>query len=310
MSNLLIVGSLNMDTVINVKDMPKPGETVLGKNYELCPGGKGANQAYAAGKLGADVSMIGLVGKDDNGMKLLLNLQSVGVNTSGIQTLDNITSGTAFITVDDEGENSIIVISGANYELRKEHIDNHMDLIDQCDAVIVQLEVPIDVVTYLARIAKSKNKLVILDPAPAPAPTNLPLELIKNVDIMKPNETELHALTGMKTESIEQIVQASRSLIEKGVKKVIVTVGSKGTVLVTENDYKIFPPRKVAAVDTTAAGDSFTAAFATKLIEGFSYDDAIKFGNIVSSIVVTRKGAQNSMPSYEEAIKIYNNYFE
>lgn len=308
MSNLLIVGSLNMDTVINVKDMPKPGETVLGKNYELCPGGKGANQAYAAGKLGADVSMIGLVGKDDNGMKLLLNLQSVGVNTSGIQTLDNITSGTAFITVDDEGENSIIVISGANYELRKEHIDNHMDLIDQCDAVIVQLEVPIDVVTYLARIAKSKNKLVILDPAPAP--TNLPLELIKNVDIMKPNETELHALTGMKTESIEQIVQASRSLIEQGVKKVIVTVGSKGTVLVTENDYKIFPPRKVAAVDTTAAGDSFTAAFATKLIEGFSYDDAIKFANIVSSIVVTRKGAQNSMPSYEEAIKVYNNYFE
>jgi len=307
-SNLLIVGSLNMDTVINVKDMPKPGETVLGKNYELCPGGKGANQAYAAGKLGADVSMIGLVGKDDNGMKLLLNLQSVGVNTSGIQTLDNITSGTAFITVDDEGENSIIVISGANYELRKEHIDNHMDLIDQCDAVIVQLEVPIDVVTYLARIAKSKNKLVILDPAPAP--TNLPLELIKNVDIMKPNETELHALTGMKTESIEQIVQASRSLIEQGVKKVIVTVGSKGTVLVTENDYKIFPPRKVAAVDTTAAGDSFTAAFATKLIEGFSYDDAIKFANIVSSIVVTRKGAQNSMPSYEEAIKVYNNYFE
>jgi len=297
-----------MDTVINVKDMPKPGETVLGKNYELCPGGKGANQAYAAGKLGADVSMIGLVGKDDNGMKLLLNLQSVGVNTSGIQTLDNITSGTAFITVDDEGENSIIVISGANYELRKEHIDNHMDLIDQCDAVIVQLEVPIDVVTYLARIAKSKNKLVILDPAPAP--TNLPLELIKNVDIMKPNETELHALTGMKTESIEQIVQASRSLIEQGVKKVIVTVGSKGTVLVTENDYKIFPPRKVAAVDTTAAGDSFTAAFATKLIEGFSYDDAIKFANIVSSIVVTRKGAQNSMPSYEEAIKVYNNYFE
>lgn len=308
MSNLLIVGSLNMDTVIDVKDMPKPGETVLGKNYELCPGGKGANQAYAAGKLGANVNMIGLVGDDDNGRKLLYNLQSVGVNTKGIQKLDNITSGTAFITVDEKGENSIIVIPGANYELTKSHIDNHMELIDQCDAVIVQLEIPIDVVTYLAGIAKSKNKLVILDPAPAPE--NLPLELIRNVDIMKPNETELHALTGMKTESVEQIVQASRSLIQKGVKKVVVTVGSKGTVLVTENDYKIFPPRKVDAVDTTAAGDSFTAAFATKLVEGFSYDEAIQFGNVVSSIVVTRKGAQNSIPGYEEAMNVYKDYMK
>lgn len=308
MSNLLIVGSLNMDTVIDVKNMPKPGETILGKKYELCPGGKGANQAYAAGKLGAKVSMIGMLGKDDNGARLLKNLQSVGVNTKGIQTLDDTTSGTAFITVDEHGENSIIVISGANFELAKEHIDRHIDLIDQCDAVVAQLEIPLDVVTYLANVAKSKNKLFILDPAPATS--ELPEQLIRNVDIMKPNETELQILTGMQTETEEQIVEAARSLIKRGVKTVVVTVGSKGAVLVTEQDFKVYPSRKVEAVDTTAAGDTFTAAFAMKLMDGSSCEEAIKFGNIVSSIVVTRKGAQNSIPSYEEAIKVYQEYYK
>jgi ribokinase len=307
-SNLLIVGSLNMDTVIDVKNMPKPGETILGKKYELCPGGKGANQAYAAGKLGAKVSMIGMLGKDDNGARLLKNLQSVGVNTKGIQTLDDTTSGTAFITVDEHGENSIIVISGANFELAKEHIDRHIDLIDQCDAVVAQLEIPLDVVTYLANVAKSKNKLFILDPAPATS--ELPEQLIRNVDIMKPNETELQILTGMQTQTEEQIVEAARSLIKRGVKTVVVTVGSKGAVLVTEQDFKVYPSRKVEAVDTTAAGDTFTAAFAMKLMDGSSCEEAIKFGNIVSSIVVTRKGAQNSIPSYEEAIKIYQEYYK
>jgi ribokinase len=307
MGNLLIVGSLNMDTVIDVMESPKPGETILGKKYELFSGGKGANQAYAAGKLGADVSMIGTVGNDDNGMQLLKNLQLVGVDIKGIQRLDYVTSGTAFITVNETGENSIIVIPGANFEITKEDIDQQIKLIEACDILIAQLEIPIEVVTYVAKLAKSKNKLVILDPAPAPK--ELPLELLQNVDILKPNEIELQALTGIETSSEDQIVSAARSIIERGIKKVVVTVGSKGTILVSEKDFKVFPARKVEAVDTTAAGDAFTAAFALKLLEGASCDEAIKFGNIVSSIVVTRKGAQNSIPYYEEAIKVYQDYF-
>jgi ribokinase len=305
---MLIIGSLNMDTVIEVKNMPKSGETILGEKYEQCLGGKGANQAYAAGKLGANVSMIGMLGKDDNGTKLLQNLQSVGVDTKGIQILENANSGTAFITVDEHGENSIIVISGANFEMTKQCIDQNMDLIDRCDVILAQLEIPIDVVTYISEIAKNKQKLFILDPAPATS--DIPEQLIRNVDIIKPNETELQILTNMKTEHEEQIVEAARSLIKRGIKTVVVTIGSKGAVLVTKQDYKVFPSKQVEAIDTTAAGDTFTAAFAMKLMEGSTYEEAIQFGNVVSSIVVTRKGAQNSIPDYDEAIKAYKEYCE
>ncbi|MDD4113900.1 MAG: ribokinase [Herbinix sp.] len=300
MGKLLIVGSLNMDVVIDVDTMPKPGETIFGKKLSHIPGGKGANQAYACGKLGADVSMIGAVGKDENGDKLLKNLQSVGVDTSGVQVLDYTVSGTAIITVNCEGENSIIVISGANYELNKEHINKHRNLIEECDVVVLQLEIPMETVVYVAELAKSLNKQVILDPAPAPK--MLPDSLIKNIDIIKPNETELQTLTGMPTDTTDKIVAAADSLIKRGIDKVVVTVGSKGTVLVTKDKHEVFPPRKVEAVDTTAAGDAFTASLALKLVEGSSIEEAIKFGNIVSSIVVTRKGAQSSIPSYEEVV--------
>lgn len=298
MGKLLVVGSLNMDMVIDVDRMPKPGETLFGKKISLIPGGKGANQAYACGKLGANVSMIGAVGKDENGDKLLRNLQSVNVDTSGVQVLDDTVSGTAIITVNDEGDNSIIVISGANYELNEEHIKQHKNLIEECDIVVLQLEIPMDIVIYVAKLAKSLNKLVILDPAPAPK--MLPDSLIKNVDIIKPNETELQTLTGMPTDTNAQIVEAAESLLDKGIDKVVVTVGSRGTVLVTRDNHEIFPPRKVEAVDTTAAGDAFTASLAMKLVEGSPIEEAIKFGNLVSSIVVTRKGAQSSIPSYDE----------
>lgn len=298
MGKLLIVGSLNMDMVIDVETEPKPGETIFGKKLTLIPGGKGANQAYACGKLGADVSMIGAVGKDENGDKLLSNLQTVGVDTSGVQVLNDTVSGTAIITVNSEGENSIIVISAANYELNEEHIKNHINLIEECDIVVLQLEIPMETVIYVAQLAKSLNKLVILDPAPAPK--TLPDSLIKNIDIIKPNETELQTLTGMPTDTTAQIVDAAGSLLNRGIDKVVVTVGSRGTILVTKDNHEVFPPRKVEVVDTTAAGDAFTASLAMKLVEGSSIEEAIRFGNVVSSIVVTRKGAQSSIPSYDE----------
>lgn len=306
MGKLLIVGSLNMDMVIDIETMPKPGETILGKKLSFVPGGKGANQAYTCGKLGGDVSMIGAVGKDENGEKLLNNLQSVGVDTSGVQVLDYTVSGTAIITVNSQGENSIIVISAANFELNKEHIDQHRHLIEECDVVVLQLEVALETVMYVAELAKSLNKMVILDPAPAQK--NLPDRFLQHIDIIKPNETELQTLTGMSTESAQEIVEAAMSLINKGIDKVVVTIGSKGAVLVTKERHEVFPPRKVDVVDTTAAGDAFTASLAKKLVEGSTIDEAIRFGNIVSSIVVTKKGAQSSIPSYEEAIKVYNHY--
>lgn len=300
MGKILVVGSLNMDFVIDVDTSPRAGETVLGKEVTLIPGGKGANQAYAAAKLGGDVCMIGALGDDVYGKLLKDNLESAGVETSGIENIMGVSSGNAFITVDAKGENSIIVIQGTNALITREMIDRHMDLIDACDTVIMQLEIPLDVVAYVKDVAKEKGKRVILDPAPARG--GLTEEFFQGFDIVKPNETELQTLLGRKMDTREALVQGARELLEKGVGKVIVTLGEKGCLFVTKDTYQEFPAKKVEAIDTTAAGDSFTAAFAAALERGSSYSEAVKFGNRVSGIVVTRKGAQTSIPAMEEVI--------
>lgn len=296
--NILVIGSLNMDFVIEVNKMPLPGETILGKNFTLIPGGKGANQAYAIGKLGANVSMLGVVGNDEYGKKLLENLNSVNVNTNNIIKLEDIHTGCAFINVDKNGENSIVVVSGANGKITKETIDNNINLIEKADIIVMQLEIPLEVVEYASKLAKQKGKLVILDPAPARP--NLSEELLSNIDIIKPNETEIQILSGMEAKTNEEIIRAARSLIEKGVDTVIVTLGDKGSILVTKELEKSFDSFNVEVVDTTAAGDSFTAALAKSLLEGKNIEEAIKFGHLVSSIVVTKKGAQTSIPTQME----------
>lgn len=300
MSRILVVGSLNMDFVIDVDKMPLAGETILGKNVTLVSGGKGANQAYAAGKLGGNIRMIGAVGDDVYGKMLRENLESVGVDTSGVETIKGVPSGNAFITVDGNGENSIIVIQGANALVTKELIDRHIGLIESCDTVIMQLEIPLDVVTYVKEIAKEKGKKVILDPAPAKE--GLSEEFFRGFDIVKPNETELQTLVGRKMNTKEELIEGAKELLEKGIEKVIVTLGKDGSMLVTKDSYKEFQAQKVNAVDTTAAGDSFTAAFTVALEKGASDSEAIEFGNKVSGIVVTRKGAQTSIPTMEEVI--------
>lgn len=287
-----------MDFVIEVKQMPLPGQTILGKNFTLVPGGKGANQAYAIGKLGTNTSMLGAVGNDEYGKKLLENLNAVNVNTSGIVKLDNINTGCAFINVDETGENSIVVISGANEKMTKELVDNNINLIEEADIIVMQLEIPVETVTYIAKIAKEKGKLVILDPAPAIA--NLSSELLSNVDIIKPNETEVQTLSGIKANSKDDIVKAAKSLLEKGANTVIVTLGKNGSLLVTKEKVQSFKSLDVQVVDTTAAGDSFTAALAKSLLEGNSIEKSIEFGHLVSSIVVTKKGAQTSIPNQAE----------
>ena len=298
MKKIAVVGSLNMDIVIETPHMPKGGETISGRNVTLIPGGKGANQAYAVGKLGGDITMIGAVGRDSSGEALLENLKSVNVNVSGIRRMEEGVTGQAYITVDDHGENSIILIAGTNGLVTKELIDDHMDVLRECDIVIMQLEIPLDVVEYVKEFAVEEGKTVIVDPAPAIS--NIPDHFWKGIDYIKPNETELAILTGLKMETREELVQGTRMMIGKGVKNVIVTLGGDGCLFVTNETEEFFQSHKVKAVDTTAAGDSFTAAFALALSQGKEYKEAIELGQKVSSIVVTRKGAQTSIPTMGE----------
>lgn len=298
MKKILVIGSLNLDFTIDLKRIPYPGETVHGKSISQIPGGKGANQAYAAGKLGGLVSMIGCVGKEHTGNILIKNLQSAGVDTSGIAQIENIPSGQAYIALEETGENCIIVIPGANEFVTRDLIDKNMHLIEQCDFILMQFEIPLDTIRYVKEISHSLGKTVIIDPAPAVA--NLEEDFWKDIDILKPNETELEIIAGRKLNSKYDYITAARKLIDKGVKTVIVTLGKAGCVLVDNVQSQFFHTEKVEVVDTTAAGDCFTAAFAVALSEEMNVSDAINFAQRASAIAVTRKGAQTSIPSREE----------
>ena len=301
MKKIVVIGSLNMDVVIETPYMPKCGETIAGKNVNLVPGGKGANQAYAAGKLGGNVTMIGAVGKDAAGNELLQNLKGVGVDVSGVCQMTEGTTGQAFIAVDDNGDNSIIIIAGTNGMITKKLIDDNSHIIKESDIVIMQLEIPIDIVEYVKEIAIREEKTVIIDPAPAVR--DIPDNFWNGIDYIKPNETELAILTGVQPETQEEHIMAARMMINKGVRNVIVTLGGEGCLLVTKHTEEFFKSYRVKAVDTTAAGDSFTAAFALALSQGKTCREAIKLGQKVSSIVVTRKGAQTSIPTMKEVDK-------
>lgn len=298
MKKILVVGSLNMDMVANVDHTPVVGETILTNMLTLIPGGKGANQAYAAGRLGADVTMLGAVGKDSYADMLLKSLESAGVETSAILRKEEVATGIAMIAVNSDGDNSIIVVSGANAVLTPKDIEDKLELLKNSDIVILQLEIPLDTVFYTAKMAKSFGKTVILDPAPVPK--EFPEELLQYVDIIKPNETELSMLTGL-TSSGKDIEKGARELKKRGVKDVMVTLGDKGVYIDSEKCGTCqIPGHKVEAVDTTAAGDTFTAALAIMLAQGKDVREAAEFANDVSSIVVTRKGAQSSIPTLEE----------
>ncbi len=298
MKQILVVGSLNMDTVIETPHMPKCGETIAGKGVEQIPGGKGANQAYAVGKLGGRVAMLGAVGDDTKGQRLLDNLKAVNVDVSHVEKLKEVPTGQAYITVDCNGDNTIIIIAGANGEVDKELIRENRELIRRSDIIVMQLEIPLEVVQYVKELAVEEGKTIILDPAPARG--DIPDSLWKGIDFIKPNETEIGILTGMDTENQKERICAARELIRKGVKNVIVTLGGEGCVHVTADSEEYFPAHKVKAVDTTAAGDCFTAAFALALSQGKSCEKAISLGQKASAIAVTRKGAQTSIPTLEE----------
>ena len=299
MKKICVVGSLNMDLVVNVETMPKKGQTLIGGDFKEVPGGKGANQAVAMARLGADVSMIGKVGTDGFGQTLLEALKNDNVNTSYIYKEEG-PSGVATITVDKNAENSIVVAPGANFALGKEDIDKNIEAIKSSDIVVVQLETPLETINYTLKKAKELGKYTILNPAPA---VNLDDSIIKNVDLLTPNETELEILSGVSINCEDDILKASKIMIEKGVKELIVTLGSKGSLYINKEKNMFKKSYKVEAIDTTAAGDSYTGALAVAFSKGKNIEEAMDFASKVGALCVTKEGAQSSLPTIDEVEK-------
>lgn len=289
MKRIFVVGSLNYDLVINAPYMPKGGETLKGSDFMTNAGGKGANQAYAVGKLGGEIYMCGAVGNDSFGDTLLKSLNSVGVNTDSIKRVDGISTGVAIIVV-TEGENRIIIDSGANACVTESDIDAFLDKAEKGDIFLTQLENPIEIVGYALKKAKEKGMTVLLNPAPASTEI---IKYLKYVDIITPNETELEILGG------------KDSLLESSIKTVITTLGADGYEIATSEKATKYPCVKVKAVDTTAAGDTASGGLAVKLAEGESIENAMAFGSLAASIACTKRGAQMSVPSLEE-IELFN----
>lgn len=298
---ILVVGSLNMDSVIKVKRIPKAGETIIGSDIEKNPGGKGANQAYAVGALGGNVKMLGAVGNDENGKILLSNLEKAGVDTTFIRQVDNSNTGIANIYIQQDGDNCIVVSPGTNNKCDVSYLEDSEAIIADSDILLVQLEIPLDAVDYLLERAKRLGKMVILDPAPAPG--ELDKEILSKVDILTPNETELAILTGNKIETdFTEIETMCRTLLDKGVKQVITTLGKNGRLIVGETGSKYVPAYKVDAVDTTATGDTFAGALVVMLSEGKSIEEAVDFAVKASAVTVQKKGAQCSIPYRNEVL--------
>ena len=296
MKNICVIGSLNMDLVVNVDTMPKPGQTIIGSNFKEVPGGKGANQAVAMARLNGNVSMIGKVGEDGFGQTLINSLKNDKVDTTYIQTAKGAT-GVALITVDKNAQNSIVVSPGANFEVKEDDIDNNIEAIKNSNIVVLQLETPLNTIKYALNKAKELNKYTILNPAPA---VKLDDEIIKNVDLLTPNETELEIISGVSIETEEDIQKAAQIMIEKGVKELIVTLGSKGSLYINKEKSMFKKAYKVEAVDTTAAGDSYTGALAVALSQDKNIEDAMDFASKVGALSVLKEGAQSSLPTLED----------
>lgn len=296
---IIVIGSSNTDMVIKADRLPKPGETILGGSFIMNHGGKGANQAVAAARLGGEVTFICKVGNDLFGSDAVEMFRKEEIETAYIGIADQQPSGVALINVDCNGENTIVVASGANNSLSIEDIDKAEAAIKDAYIMVMQLEVPIETVTYAAKVAKKNNTMVVLNPAPA-STGKLPAELLKSVDMVIPNVTEAEILSGITIDSDESAREAISNIIAQGVKTVILTMGAKGALAFHEGEYFQVPAFKVEATDTTAAGDTFCGALCVALSEGQSLKDGIRFACKASSISVTRMGAQKSMPARDE----------
>lgn len=296
---IVVIGSSNTDMVIKSDRLPKPGETILGGNFLMNHGGKGANQAVAAARLGGNVAFVCKIGNDIFGNQAMEMFRKEKIDTAYVGISPEEPSGVALINVDKKGENCIVVASGANGTLSVDDIQHAEPAIKQASIVIMQLETPMDSVFYAAKVAKKNGVTVILNPAPAPS-TQLPDDLLANVDILIPNVTEAEIISGMHITDEESVRDVIRYISAKGIKTVIVTMGSKGALAYENNEFIHIPAFKVEAVDTTAAGDTFCGGLCVALSEGKSLREAILFASKASSISVTRMGAQVSIPLREE----------
>lgn len=294
---ILIVGSSNTDMVIRTESFPAPGETILGGTFLMNPGGKGANQAVAAARMGGKVIFVGKIGNDIFGKQALLQLKYEGINVDFVAVDPDNPSGVALITVDRKGENSIVVASGSNGTLSPEDFNKALGEFEESEFVLLQLEIPLPTVEYIAQLAVQKHKKVILNPAPAAPLSDL---LLRNLFIITPNETEAELITGIKVNDEPSAFKAATILHEKGIEKVIITMGSAGAFLLENGKHEIIAAPRTIAVDTTAAGDTFNGALSVALSEGKSLRDSIVFANKAAAISVTRMGAQSSVPFRKE----------
>jgi ribokinase len=294
-----VIGSTNMDLTTTVERMPIWGETVLAKHFETSFGGKGANQAVAAAKLGAEVVMVSNVGDDALGGSALANFESYGIDTTHVRRIPNQSTGTATILVDEKsGDNAILIVAGANGDLSSADVEAANEALKRCDLILLQLEIQLETAYAAIRFGREHGVKTVLNPAPARS--NLDMDIVRQASFLIPNETELAILTGMPVESEADAAAAARSLITQGVDTVIVTLGAKGSVLATRDGERPIAPVKVQAVDTTGAGDAFIGSFARYLAGGLALDAALAEATRYSALSVTRHGAQKSFATEAE----------
>ena len=304
MKRICVIGSINMDLTTTIDRFPNPGETITGTSFGTYPGGKGANQAVSAGRLGGDVTMFGKIGDDLYGKEYLKVFDSNCVKFIGVGVECGVSSGIAVIEVDGLGENHIIVIPGANNLLDMDFIDKQFDFLSECDIFLFQLEIPLETVLYVMKRLKDLNKIIILDPAPAKA---LPEEIYNCIDFITPNETEIEILTGVKVKNDNDLNRAANLLLNKGVKTVIAKAGKRGAYIIDKTGIKHILGFKVKAVDTTAAGDSFNGGFAFSLSKGSDVEKSVRFANAVAALSTTALGAQSAMSNFEQVKEFIKN---
>ena len=289
MAKILVVGSINMDLVVRVPHAPKPGETVLGGDFETFPGGKGANQAVAASRMKGDVTMVGRVGKDNFGDTLIQAMVQDKIKTTHVIKDSNAPTGIAMIAVAADGENLIVVASGANLQVSVEDVNNARSLMSETDLLLLQLECPLETVAAAVDLAKAYDVPIVLNPAPAQLLTKA---VLMKIDYLTPNEHELCLLAGD-----EDMERAIHKLQEWGVKNLVITLGANGVRVVNENIDQHIPAHEITAVDTTAAGDAFNGAFAVALAEGKPFLNAVRYGMAAGALAATKRGAQPSLPT-------------
>ena len=298
---IAVVGSFMMDLVVQCNRLPLEGQTIVGQDFNTFVGGKGSNQAIAAARLGANVSMIGRVGTDNFGDELLKNLSAEGVDSQFVVKDTEMGTGVAMITVDANGDNTIVAVPKANMSLNPDNIDQAESAIAVADILLLQLEVSLLAVQRAAEIAKANGVPVLLNPAPA---RRIPMELMSLVDILVPNETETEFLTGFRLTDMESIKSAAKHLLEESVPTVVLTLGDQGALLATAEDIQLVPSYSVKAVDATAAGDAFCGTLAVSVARGDSWESAVNFANAAGALTVTKLGAAPSIPTREQVIEL------